>query len=477
MVLAAVLAGCAVPPKPELPPLRGSAPLAGIPTAADAAWPAADWWSHYGDAGLDALEQKALSNSPNLAEARARLETALRAVDAARAAAGATLDGNIQYQRQRLSENGLIPSEFLGFNWYSQGDIGLSFKYDFDFWGKQRATIEAALDSARAAIAERNAAMLMLSSAIADTWFAWQADHARLALARKLVDARIRFRQIVDARVRAGIEPPDSLREADANLADAREQQAALKGSARIRRAALAALLGVAPADLPPLVAKPLPSVSAGLPQKARLDLIARRPDIVASRWRVEAALQKATAARAAFYPDLSLSAMIGLSSIDLGKLLTAGSRVADISPALHLPIFEGGRLRARYGQTQAGLAAAAAAYDSAVVNAARDVATQALKLEQIDARRRQSEARLDATQAMQDAIKARVDRGLVDDRELLAAGAKVIAARDAELVLDGAAIDADIALIKALGGGYREPSSSKASLPGIPEVPTGKSR
>jgi multidrug efflux system outer membrane protein len=139
-----------------------------------------------------------------------------------------------------------------------------------------------------------------------------------------------------------------------------------------------------------------------------------------------------------------------------MDQFLTSGSRVMNVSPALHLPIFAGGRLQARFGASKAQLDAAVAQYDSAVVSAARDTATQALNLQQIDARRDERAAQVTATQALQDAAAARARRGLTDDRSVHAAQAQLLQQRDAATTLDAQAISADIALTKALGGGYR---------------------
>jgi multidrug efflux system outer membrane protein len=332
----------------------------------------------------------------------------------------------------------------------------VQFRYDFDFWGKQRAAIEAAVDEARAVEAERAAATLMLTTAIADTYYGWQADQARVALMEQLVTTLERNLKIADLRVSHEIDSPDALYQARTRLAGAREQREMFAGSARIKLAAIAALLGVAPADVPALTPKRLPEIDGGLPLSASIDLLARRPDIAASRWRIEAALRRADQARAAFYPDVSVSALVGLSSLDMGKLLTAGSRVFNVGPAMHLPIFEGGRIKARFGASKAQVEAAAAQYDSAVVSAAQDVATQALTAQQIQARRHERDTQIAASEALQDTAAARSRRGVGDDRSVLAAEAEVLQQRDAATALHAQAISTDIALIKALGGGYR---------------------
>jgi multidrug efflux system outer membrane protein len=454
--LALLAAGCSIPPKPDTPPLRDAAPLAGVDAPTGRAWPDAAWWKHYGDGQLDALEEKALAGAPTLEVASARFRTAEKAIEIARAENGVTIDGNVQYQRQRLSENGLIPPAFLGFTWYSQGDLGVQFRYDFDFWGRKRAAIEAAVSQARAAEAERASAALGLTTSIADLYFGWQADEARAALMEKLVAALRRNLHIADLRVSHEVDPPDVLYQAKTRLAGAREQHEAYLGSARIKEAALAALLGASPSELAALTPKPLPDVDGTLPTDAGIDLLARRPDIAASRWRVEAALDKADEARAAFYPDISIGALAGLSSIDMDKLFEGGSRVFNLSPAIHLPIFEGGRLEARFGASKAELEAAAAEYDSAVVSAARDVATQALTAQQLAARRRERDTQVAASESLRETAAARSKRGISDDRAVIGAEAEVIQQKDAATALHAQALSADIALIKALGGGYR---------------------
>lgn len=454
--LAVLLAGCSIPPKPDTLALREAAPLAGIAATDGATWPEAEWWKRYGDDQLDALEAKALEGAPSLDVANARFATAEKAINVARADAGVSIEGNAQYQRQRLSETGLIPPAFLGFTWYSQADLGVAFRYDFDFWGKHRAAIEAALDEARAAEAERAAAALMLTTAVADAYFGWQADQARVALMERLTATLERNLRIAELRVSHDVDPPDVLYQARIRVAGAREQRETFAGSARIKLAAIAALLGVAPADLPALAAKPLPEVTGGLPDDASIDLLARRPDVAASRWRIEAALRRVDLARAEFCPDVSLSALIGLSSIDMDKLFTAGSRVANVAPAIHLPIFESGRLEARFGASQAQLEAAAAEYDETVVSAAHEVATQALTAQQIEARRRERATQVAASRSLQQTADARSRQGIGDDRAVIAAEAEVIQQQDAAIALHAQAVSTEIALIKALGGGYR---------------------
>jgi outer membrane protein, multidrug efflux system len=450
-------AGCAgLPPKPQPVKLPVDAPLTLSGLTSDRGdWPAEKWWKHYGDPVLDELIEMALGSSPTLATAHARFDSAEQSVRIAGAAAGAHVEASGDSSRQRLSDNGLFPPQLLGFHWYNLNDLGLQASYTFDWWGKQRDAVEAAMDQAHAAHADRTAAALMLASSVADTYFGWQSDQSRLALALERESTVVREGSIMAARIRADLESADEAQRADANLAAVRERIADLEGSARLRIVALSALVGRPADDLPAMIARPLPAVGNGLPDDVKIDLIARRADLTASRWRVEAAQKDRDSARAEFFPDVSINALIGVQSVDLGKLLQYNSRVPAVTAAIHLPIFDRGRLKARYGASQAAIDAAVAGYQDTMVSAARDVATQATARAQIAAQRAQRLIEVQAAERLKSSAAARVRQGVTDSRTELAATESWIEQRDELLQLDSAAVSSDIGLQRALGGGY----------------------
>jgi multidrug efflux system outer membrane protein len=438
--------------------LPAAAPLSDLGAAAGGEWPAPEWWKRYQDPTLDRLIDLAVSSSPTLATAHARYDSARQSVRIAGAASGARVEASASMDRQRLSDNGLFPPQLLGFTWYNQADLGLQASYTFDWWGKQRDAVEAAVDQAHAAQAERSAAALMLASSIADTYFGWQADQGRIALARERAGVVERAGRIAAARVKADLDAGDNIDRSDLDLAGARERIAALEGSAKLRVVALAALVGRSIAELPVLEPRPLPALSGNLPDNVKIDLIARRADITASLWRVQAAERESDSARAEFFPDLTINALLALSSIDVGKLIEYGSRVPQASAAIHLPIFDSGRLKARYGASQAAIDSAVASYRDTLVGAARDVAAQASTRAQIAAQRQQRTIEVDAAHRLQGSAAARVSQGIVDLRAELTATQSWIDQLDALLQLDSAALSADIALQRALGGGYESP-------------------
>jgi multidrug efflux system outer membrane protein len=486
--LGIALAGCSIPAKLERPQLRDDAPLAGLQTAAHAGWPDTEWWRSYGDPQLDTLIALAMKQSPDLAQAHSRVQNAEQTVRLAAAQTGLTIDGSAQVTRQRLSEHGLMPAQFLGFTWYNQADLGVQFQYDFDWWGKKRAAIESAIDQARASEAQRSAAALTIQNAVADTYFGWLADQARLAIAAQSVANQEKLLRIAELRVRQGIDLADTAQQAKTQLSAARQMQVAIDSSGQIRKVALAALLGISPEQLPPLQARTLPEIRSGIPADARLDLIARRPDIAASRWQVEAALRQTDAARAQFFPDVSITALVGLSSTnqgapalpglstggsgDLGNLFSSSSRVLGLTPALHLPIFESGRLQANYGVSRAQLDAAVTQYNGTVVTAAREVSSQALGAEQLVAQRKEQAMQVTANERLLASAQARSRQGVRDAREGLAATAQLLQQQDSAISLHAQALSTDLSLIKALGGGYRL-SLDAASTPPSPHSST----
>jgi outer membrane protein, multidrug efflux system len=459
VMLAALLAaaGCSwIPPKAAPPALRPSAPLTLDPADAQGSWPDRQWWRAYQNPDLTLLIERALSRSPSVEAAQARFAAAEASVRTAAALLGVQVTADADISTQRLSDTGLFPPKLLGFDWYDQTDLGLNVRYSFDWWGKQRAQINAALDAARAATAERSTAALVLSTSVAQTYFAWQFDNARLALARERLENLERQRTLAMARVNARIARVDETLQTESSIAPAAEQLTALANSAQLRRIALAALLALAPQELPALSPQPLPTLQAQLPADAGLDLMARRPDIIASRWRVEAAVRGVEVARAGYLPDVSLQALAGLSTIHPLQLFDLDSAVPEVGAAIHLPLFDTGRLRGAYEGSQAQLRAAIATYNDTVVSAAREVGTQALTRADLLARRPERVHVADLAAELQRTAAARAGAGLSDARPALTAGAQWIEAQDLLLQLDASAIQTDLDLIRALGGGYQ---------------------
>lgn len=455
LILVIALGGCATTARDiPAPHLREAVPISATGSA-EASWPTAQWWERYQDPVLDDLITRGMKDAPSLLTAAARVQSAREYVRIAAANGGFQANANAGTQRIRLSDNGIFPPKLLGFNWYDQTDLGVGFSYTFDWWGKQRATVEAALDQARAAAAERHAAMLVLSGAIAESYFGWQSDQVRIGLAKERIDTLLREQSIAEQRVAAELDRPDTLHDIADSVAGARDALVQAESSARLRLIALAAFLGCRPDELPTLAGRPLPTLTSGLPANLTLDLIARRPDVAASRWRVESSMQGLKAAKAEYYPDVSINGLIGLSAIRISKLLEIGSGAPALGAAIHLPLFDNHLRDANFASRRSQMIEAIALYDETVVAAARDVATAAETRLSLEQQRIEREHALASAEALAASAAARLDADTTDIRPTLQTKLSVNAHRDALAQLTVAALSADIALQRALGGGY----------------------
>lgn len=457
---AAVLAACATLPAREAgPPARTPETLASVQslTGAPTSWPSVEWWRSYGDTQLNNLIAEGLSASPTLAAAEARLRAADAVVAETRAntAPALTLDGTAVTQKQ--SYNAGIPPDFVpqGYNGFARG--ALNFTYALDFWGRNRTAIAAATSDARAVAAETAQARLTLSTAIASSYADLAALIAERDIAAQALDVRIATADLVRRRVASGLDNRGELREAEAGPPTARAQIAALDEAIDIARHRLAALVGAGPdrglAIAPPSVSS-LPAF--GLPTHLSADLIGRRPDIVAARWRAEAAERRLGVAERAFYPNIDLIAFVGAESLGLENFTRRGSDIGSIGPALSLPIFDGGRLRASLRRADAERDAAIAAYNGALTDALRDVADVATSERALATRLTESRAALAAGEDAYRVARLRYEGGLSTYQTVLIAEDAVLAQRLAVANLESRRFALDVALVRVLGGGFQ---------------------
>jgi multidrug efflux system outer membrane protein len=200
-----------------------------------------------------------------------------------------------------------------------------------------------------------------------------------------------------------------------------------------------------------------MPAPAAGaLPRQLGIELLARRPDLQAARWRVEASLGRVKASEAAFYPSLNLAGAIGLNAISVSKLLEISSRTMLAGAALELPLFDSGRLDTALGLARAQRDEMIADYNDAVVGAVRDVAAEGATLQGIEQQVRAHAQATEASAQLEANAGARLQRGLADRAALLQAKLAVLRQQDVALQLTDAQLQTQVALAKALGGGYR---------------------
>lgn len=473
VLFTAGLIACApMPPAQQALPQRdlASAQLSASIKLARDGWPDAQWWNSYNDAQLNALMTQALHDAPTLQTAATRIGAAHAALQEQKAAQGLNVDLKASANRQRYSATGLFPAP-IGGSIYNEATLQLGGTYDFDWWGQHRAQIAAALGEVNARQADYAQAERSLSAAVAQSYFSLQADWALLANLQQQTDARRALLDDAKRRIAQGVASINIQRHAEAALAEAQRQSADVQAQADREREALRALLGADNNALATLTPRPLPDMPAALPSSLGIELLARRPDLQAARWRVQASLSRIDAAQAAFYPSINLTALFGQDSLSLSNLMQAGSRTFFIGPALDLPIFDSGRLQAHLGSERNSRDAMIADYNQAIVNAVREVAQAGVSLQGLEREQAQQSQITQADLALLDGAQQRLHAGIAERADVLNAQAQVLQEQATALQLQGEQLNTEVALIKALGGGYRHAPES-ASMPASMSAP-----
>ncbi len=420
----------------------------------------ASWWHEFGDEQLNRLVAQALASNPSLKVAQARLARAQAASDVADAASLPQINGALDMTRQRYTANGAVPAPLAG-SIRESGTAQLSGSWELDFFGRNRAALDAALGNARAAQADAQAARVLLASNVARSYFQLVRLNEQLAVAHRALAQREQMLRLVQDRVNAGLDTRLELRQSEGGLPEARLQIEQLQEQLALTRNALGALTG----QQKSVQALAIPSQSAiksiANVRVVSVDLLGRRADIAAARWRVEAATQDVSQAKTQFYPNINLVAFAGFSSIGLDRLTEAGSQQWGVGPALRLPIFEGGRLRASLRGKTADLDAAVESYNAAVIDAVHDVADQVASAQSITRQQTEQRAAQASAEAAYEIAVQRYQAGLGNYLQVLTAETSVLNQRRQAVDLSARALDTQVALIRALGGGYGGAASS----------------
>jgi NodT family efflux transporter outer membrane factor (OMF) lipoprotein len=469
LLATALIAGCAdMGGRSTQASLRSADTLAAAKSLASAplstaAWPTTDWWKSFNDPQLDQLVAEALADSPTLKVAAARTRKALAFADSAKAALYPQINGNLVITEQRFAEHGLYPPPFAG-NWGTFNQLTANLNWELDFWGKNRAAYESALDLARVAEVDAYAARLALSVDIAQTYVQLQRAYLLLDVAELTLKEREETYALTRDRTVAGLDSRLELKQAETAIPATRELITRLNETIALTRNALAALLGQGP-DRGLAIARPAPESLRvmALPTNVPAELVGRRPDLVAQRWRIEASQQDIANAKAQFYPNINLVAFIGLQSLGSAGFLSAASRTLGIGPAITLPIFEGGRLRANLAGTNAEYDIVVEQYNQALADALKDVVDQLASWRSLEQQRVQQKMALDTAQEAYDLALLRYREGIGNFLQVLSVESPLLEQQSLEAELRARQLEIAINLVRALGGGFDAASSPLA--------------
>jgi NodT family efflux transporter outer membrane factor (OMF) lipoprotein len=458
--LAVSLVGCVDrgdwKPAKQLAPqgLTAERSLAGSAVDA-AAWPADTWWHSYGDPQLDALVGEALAGSPTLEFAQARLRAAQAQATAAGAARVPAAALDAEATRQRYPEHGLFPPPFAG-SYSTDGRVALDFSYDLDFWGRNRALLEAARSGVAAAEADRAAARLALAVAVVRAYIQLELSYALLDVTNDNLKQQTEILELTQQRVGAGLENTARVKQSEGNLALTRAAVASVQANIDLARNQLAALVAAGP-DRGQDLQRPRLSAPANLalPSALPADLLGRRPDVAAARAGVESAAHGVAAAEANFYPNVNLTAFAGVQSIGLSQLFQASDRIVGAGPAVHLPLFNRGELRGALQSRQAQLDLSVGQYNQTLLDAVREVADVVANWRALERESSEQRIALDAAQRSYDLTSERYRAGLDNYLSVLSSQNQVLQAQGLGAQLQARRLSFGVDLVRALGGGY----------------------
>jgi NodT family efflux transporter outer membrane factor (OMF) lipoprotein len=433
--------------------------LAGA-TVTPTAWPTGTWWSGYGDPQLDALIDEAFAGSPSLEIAEARLRAAQAQATRAQAARLPSTAINGEVTKQRFPEHGLVPPPYAG-SYLTDARLALDFSYDIDFWGRNREALESARAGVQAAEADQAAARLALAVAIARAYFQLDLSYAFYEVASANLEQQNSILELTRQRVAAGLENAARVKQSEGQVALVRASVDFTQSNINTTRNALAALVGVGPdrgLDLQrPHLAAP---TSIALPSALPVDLLGRRPDVAAARWRVESAARGVAASEAAFYPNVNLVAFAGLQAVGLSKLFDASDAIVGGGPAMSLPVFNRGELRGALQAQQAQYDLAVGQYNQSLIDSIHEVADVMANWSATDKETEDARAALESAQRSYDLTRERYSAGLDNYLSVLSAENQVFTAQALLAELQSRRLTVSTDLIRALGGGYNPVST-----------------
>ncbi len=459
-IAALLLGACAVPHSPPAvaPVAPASLGLTGpvAPAIADR------WWTGFGDVQLDRLVTDATAGNPTLDAALARVAQA-QAVLAGRDAANGpdlTLDGSAQVAR--LSGRYTIPPPFAGSVRFV-GQAQANLNWNLDLFGRQKAAIESARASTQAAALDLAAARLAIAGSVVQTYIDLARAEAEAGIARRTIATRQESLRLVNIRIRNRLASNLQAVAAQTLLAQAQGALVRAEGSRALATNALAALAGRGP-DYATTIRPAMLNFDAALPLPAQVpaDLLARRPDIAAGLARIDAAAAGRQVARRAFYPNVNLAALAGFQAVGLGNLFSLDAGTAGAGPAIHLPLFDNGRLKADLAGATAALDLATADYNDRVVGAVKEAADAIALVANLTQQRARTAEVVRGFGETNRLNAIRVSSGLDSKLDLVDNDVRLLDAQLAQANLAAEAARQRVALVLALGGGFSAQESSR---------------
>jgi NodT family efflux transporter outer membrane factor (OMF) lipoprotein len=456
LALAAVLAGCSVGPRYEQPTTASSVNWkeqktaeGWLPAAPADALDRGEWWKLFGDATLDELAGRVQVSNQNIAAAVANYSQAQALVRGERAALfpSVSLDGSGKRSGTVGGSSTSSPS-----NTFS-ATLGASWTPDV--WGRLREAVSSAQANAQASEADLAAARLSAIGDLATNYFSLRESDAEIVLLDETIQGYQRAFEITSNRYAAGIAAQTDVLQAQTQLVNAKAERVGLQRTRATYEHAIAALLGVAPADFSLPAAQWTPVVP-GVPLGVPSTLLQRRPDIAAAERTVAAANSQIGIARAAYFPNIGLTASVGSNASRVKDLFSSANSLWSLGFSVAQVVFDAGAIAANVDSAKAGYESSVARYRQTVLTAfqaVEDQLTASATLAEQEGFRREASAAADKTEQQ---LLNRYRAAQVSYTDVVTAQAAALSARRTLVQLQVSRQTTAIALIQAMGGGWQ---------------------
>jgi len=469
----------------ESPKIKKSIAKASLSITKESSnWPRKDWWKDFNSKKLDQLIDKALADNQNLKKAHHTLDESEAMIRVAEARLVPTLQSDFFFRQSRVPYRGVVYS-------YNQGQGGLYktsgfitpfvMNWEIDFWGKNRASLQAALGDAEAQRAEMEQVRLLLSTSLSRAYLRGSALAKQLTISNEITKTRKKMTLVSELRYKSGIDTYDGVAAAQANEDMAIRREIATEAALGLQKDSIARLVGEGPDIGLDLFSSSTnwsltqPSIPKVLP----IELLRHRPDLAAALARAEAASERIHIAKTLFLPSLDLSIVAGLEGVSTTttNLSQLSQRIFNSQatgfaavPGLRLPIFQGGRLAGNLDAQRADYDQTVDSYNETLLQATQQVADAIINLRRSDKEFKIQQDFVSANEKQLYLANMRIEGGLRDHREMLQERVDVLEAEFSKENLNGERLVATVDLFQSLGGGYDNGPDSQSSKP-TPEL------
>ncbi len=481
LVFALALGGCATPGPDHMPLGTVGAKQVGlgVQQSTDVS---AQWWRELGDETLNNLISAALKDRPTMQIAKSRVYKAMALSELSESASMPQLGLGLDRNRQSYSTNGLfgglLQQARLQTTTSSTFQAGLN--WNIDLWGMHAAQTAAAIGETKALEADLATAALLTAAQVTQGYISLAKMGTQLDVAERAMEQRQEIYNLTKSRLQVGLDTKVEVSQAQSFYYEARVQREIVLEQMDLIRHQLAALTEQPMSALDKVSPKLDQLKFSEIPVVVGADLLGRRPDIVAARWRVEAATHDVSAARKQFYPNINLNAYAGYNALKSNPLINGNSKQFGVDPAITLPIFDGGRLRAQLGSKRAELDAAIAQYNETITQAARESSDVLSSTQSIVKQRAEQQEALQSARTAYELSLERYKAGLGNYLIVLNTESQWLSQQRLSVDLQARQLDTRVALVRALGGGFgaestQAPKQDKKAEYVSPKILTSK--